>query len=119
MSAVTDGALSLLSRFTLQLAAGSGNVIASGTANIDLQPMESKDVLKTLDILVFRPLILALLMRIERDQVYLTADTPQQFHQAASVRGRIVNAAQEHVLESDTFTPRDRQSPTAIHQLAQ
>ena len=96
---------------------GTGNVIASRTANIDLQPVRGKNLLEVLDALGLRPLIMAALMRIERNQVYLTADTAQQFYQTMSVRGRIVDAAQEYVLEGNTLAPRNRQGPAAIHQL--
>jgi hypothetical protein len=67
ISAVNGRAFCLLDCFTLQLTAGSGNVIASRTANIDLQPIRGKNLLEALDVLGFRPLIMAALMRIEGD----------------------------------------------------
>src|SRR5687767_839982 len=63
VSAVTGLALCLGDCFTLQLPAGSGDVVPPRTANVDLQAIGVKDPLEALDIVGFRSLKLTAGMR--------------------------------------------------------
>src|SRR5262245_34725697 len=105
--------------FALQLSTGGLYVVSSGAADIDLQAVNLQYLLKSFDGAIVRPSIATTGMRIEGNNIDLASNIAQQLAKCFRVFYGIVDPAQQHIFEGNSFSPRNRQLAAALHQLLQ
>src|ERR1700675_2476715 len=91
----------ILAVFSLELAAGGMDVVAAGSSDVDLKSVGAELVLKFFDLLLRRSSKRAALVRIERNEIDLRADTAKQPRESPGVGGGMIDAAEQDVLESN------------------
>jgi hypothetical protein len=98
----------MLKFFPLELPAGCLNVVSSGAADIDLQPVSMEDLVKLFDLAIVRSLIGTTGMRVEGNDVDLAANTMQKLAKRYRIVHRIVDPAEQDIFEGNPLSPRHR-----------
>ena len=101
------------------MTAGGADVSPAALPDYGSDPGFLQDILKCEDFLLRGPVVFRFRVRVERDEVHLAPDTPDEGDQASRVGRGIVQAVEEDVFEGDAFPRGDGIVPAGLNEAGQ